>query len=139
MDPGARLHRRGGPVDAASLLQDFFDFCRVDLGLAERTTKDYGRKMRRFLAAVNKPARDVTAIFNSALATIFACRDFMTAMDKFPRNRYSAIEQAQRLLGYSHNTRAVILNTRVFLFTRSKKCGGKCLKCVRKQMTTPLV
>ncbi len=33
-NPGARLHRPGN-VDRDKLLSDFYDFCKVDLGLAE--------------------------------------------------------------------------------------------------------
>lgn len=55
--PG-RLHR---PSNIDVLLQDFYDFCKVDLGLAEVTAKEYRRKMRRFLKAVGKPATNVTA------------------------------------------------------------------------------
>jgi hypothetical protein len=54
LNPGARLHRPGGQVRAASvgdMLDAFCDFCRVDLGLAEATAKEYGRKMRWFFRA----------------------------------------------------------------------------------------
>ena len=57
-NPGARLHR---PSNIDVLLQDFYDFCKVDLGLSEATSKEYRRKMRRFLKAVRKPAANVTA------------------------------------------------------------------------------
>lgn len=50
LNPGDRLHRQG---DNDSILEKFYDFCRVDLGLAERTSKEYRRKMRRFFGAVN--------------------------------------------------------------------------------------
>jgi integrase len=43
------------------LLSAFFDFCRVDLILAETTANGYKRKMRRFLQAVNKTAESVIA------------------------------------------------------------------------------
>ena len=59
-DPGARLHRPGGK-DTDGLLRGFFDFCRVDLSLSEATAKEYRRKTRRFLSAVNKPHNEVTA------------------------------------------------------------------------------
>ena len=57
-NPGARLHR---PDNNDILLQEFYDFCKVDLGLAEATAKEYTRKMRRFFQAVNMPAASVTA------------------------------------------------------------------------------
>jgi integrase len=60
LNPGARLHRPGGPGTDTALL-GFFDFCRVDLSLAEATAKEYRRKMRRFLAAVGRPPEAVTA------------------------------------------------------------------------------
>ena len=56
-NPGARLHR---PSNIDVLLQEFYDFCKVDLGLAEVTAKEYRRKMRKFLKAVGKPAANVT-------------------------------------------------------------------------------
>jgi integrase/recombinase XerD len=59
LNPGARLHRPGN-VDRDKLLADFHDFCRVDLGLAESTAKEYKRKMRRFFKAVDKPASSIT-------------------------------------------------------------------------------
>jgi site-specific recombinase XerD len=61
LNPGARLHRLGGQGDLGGLLSAFFDFCRVDLSLAEATAKEYKRKMRRFFQAVNKAAETVTA------------------------------------------------------------------------------
>ena len=61
LNPGARLHRPGGQGDLEGLLSAFFDFCRVDLSLAESTTKGYKRKMRQFFKAVNKAAESVTA------------------------------------------------------------------------------
>jgi site-specific recombinase XerD len=61
LNPGARLHRLGGQGDLEDLLSTFFDFCRVDLSLAEATAKGYKRKMRRFFQAVNKAAESVTA------------------------------------------------------------------------------
>jgi integrase len=54
---GARLHR----PDGLSGLDGFHDFCRVDLSLSEATSKEYGRKMRRFFAAVNKRPEAVAA------------------------------------------------------------------------------
>jgi site-specific recombinase XerD len=57
LNPGARLHRPGN-VDR--LIADFYDFCRVDLGLAESTAKEYRRKMRCFFQSVKKPAASVT-------------------------------------------------------------------------------
>jgi integrase len=57
LNPGARLHRPNGH----SGLDGFFDFCRVDLSLAESTAKEYRRKTRRFLKAVGKSADAVTA------------------------------------------------------------------------------
>jgi integrase/recombinase XerD len=59
-NPGARLHRPGN-VNRGKLLSDFYDFCKVDLGLAESTAKEYRRKMKRFFQAINKPASNVTA------------------------------------------------------------------------------
>ena len=61
MNPGARLHRPGGQGDLEGSLSAFFDFCRVDLSLAESTAKGYKRKMRQFLHAVSKPPENVTA------------------------------------------------------------------------------
>ena len=61
MNPGARLHRPDGQVNIGDPLDAFFDFCRVDLSLAEATAKEYKRKIRRFFQAVNKPADSVTA------------------------------------------------------------------------------
>jgi integrase/recombinase XerD len=61
LNPGARLHRPAKQGDLDNLLSAFFDFCRVDLGLAEVTAKDYKRKMRRFLQTVNKAAESMTA------------------------------------------------------------------------------
>jgi len=60
LNPGARLHRPGN-VNRGKLLSDFYDFCKVDLGLAESTAKEYRRKMRRFFGAVKKPAENMTA------------------------------------------------------------------------------
>ncbi|TET26548.1 MAG: hypothetical protein E3J73_04285 [Candidatus Bathyarchaeum sp.] len=60
MNLGARLHRPGN-CDNDRLLAGFYDFCRVDLGLADATSKEYRRKMKRFFQAVNKRAYDVTA------------------------------------------------------------------------------
>ena len=57
-NPGARLHR---PSNIDVLLQEFYGFCKVDLGLTEVTAEEYRRKMRRFLKAVGKPATKVTA------------------------------------------------------------------------------
>jgi site-specific recombinase XerD/post-segregation antitoxin (ccd killing protein) len=59
-NPGARLHRPGS-VNRDRLPSDFYDFCKVDLGLAEVTAKEYRRKMRRFFNAIDKPAGSVTA------------------------------------------------------------------------------
>jgi integrase len=61
LNPGARLHRRGGNGDSGDLLADFCDFGRVDLRLADRTVKGYRRTLRRFLKDVNKPAGQMTA------------------------------------------------------------------------------
>ena len=61
MNPGDRLHRPGEQGDLEGLLLAFFDFCRVDLSLAEATAKGYRRKMRQFFRAVNKTAEIVTA------------------------------------------------------------------------------
>jgi integrase/recombinase XerD len=61
LNPGARLHRLGGHGGLEGLLSAFFDFCRVDLSLAEATAKEYKRKIRRFFQTVNKPAESVTA------------------------------------------------------------------------------
>jgi integrase/recombinase XerD len=61
LNPGARLHRLGGQGGLEGSLSAFFDFCRVDLSLAEATAKEYRRKIRRFFQAVNKPAESVTA------------------------------------------------------------------------------
>jgi site-specific recombinase XerD len=58
-NPGARLHRPGS-VSRSKLLADFYDFCKVDLGLAEVTAKEYRRKMRRFFNAIGKPAIIIT-------------------------------------------------------------------------------
>jgi len=60
LNPGARLHRPGN-VKRGKLLDDFFDFCKVDLGLAETTAKEYKRKMKRFFKAIDKPASSITA------------------------------------------------------------------------------
>jgi site-specific recombinase XerD len=60
LNPDDRLHRPGN-VSGDKLLDDFHDFCKVDLGLAEVTAKEYRRKMRRFFQAVDKPASSVTA------------------------------------------------------------------------------
>ena len=60
LNPGARLHRPGN-VKRGKLLSDFYDFCKVDLGLAKSTAKEYRRKMRRFFGAVKKPAENVSA------------------------------------------------------------------------------
>jgi len=59
LNPGARLHRPGS-VNRDKLLADFHDFCRVDLGLAEVTAKEYRRKMRRLFKAVDKSASNMT-------------------------------------------------------------------------------
>jgi integrase/recombinase XerD len=59
-NPGGRLHRPGN-VDRDKLLDGFFDFCKVDLGLAESTAKEYRRKMRRFFKAIDKPTSSITA------------------------------------------------------------------------------
>jgi len=59
LNPGARLHRPD-ERDMETLLSSFCDFCRVDLSLAEATSKEYRRKMRRFLEAVGKPTESVT-------------------------------------------------------------------------------
>jgi integrase/recombinase XerD len=61
LNPGARLHRPGRHGNLVDLLSAFFDFCRVDLSLAEATAKEYKRKMKRFFQAVNMPAETVTA------------------------------------------------------------------------------
>lgn len=61
MNPGAGLQRPGGHGGLEGLVSALFDFCRVDLGLAEATAKEYKRKIRRFFQAVNKPAESVTA------------------------------------------------------------------------------
>jgi len=61
LNPGARLHRPGGHGGLEGLVSAFFDFWRVDLGLAEATAKEYKRKIRRFFQTVNKPAESVTA------------------------------------------------------------------------------
>jgi integrase/recombinase XerD len=61
LNPGARLHRLGGHGGLEGSLSAFFDFCRVDLSLAEATAKEYKRKIRRFFQAVNKAAESVTA------------------------------------------------------------------------------
>jgi site-specific recombinase XerD len=58
LNPGARLHRQGGDID--ELLAQFYHFNRVDLRLADKTAKDYRRKIRRFLAALKKPVEAVT-------------------------------------------------------------------------------
>ena len=60
MNPGARLHRPGN-CDNDRLLAGFYDFCRVDLGLADATTKEYRRKMRRFFKSIKKAATSVTS------------------------------------------------------------------------------
>jgi integrase len=59
LNPGARLHRQGDDDDG--LLLRFYDFCRVDLRLADNTAKEYRRHMRRFLEAAKKPAGSVRA------------------------------------------------------------------------------
>jgi len=59
LNPGARLHRQGD--DGDGLLLRFYDFCRVDLRLADNTAKEYRRHMRRFLETAKKPAGSVTA------------------------------------------------------------------------------
>jgi site-specific recombinase XerD len=59
LNPGARLHRQGD--DGDGLLLRFYDFCRVDLRLADNTAKEYRRHMRRFLETTKKPAGSVTA------------------------------------------------------------------------------
>jgi len=59
LNPGDRLHRPGN-VSRGKLLDDFHDFCRVDLGLAETTAKEYKRKMKRFFKAVDKPTSNIT-------------------------------------------------------------------------------
>jgi integrase len=61
LNPGARLHRRGGNGESGNILDDFHDFCRVDLRLVEKTTKDYLRTLRRFLKTLEKPVDSVTA------------------------------------------------------------------------------
>jgi len=61
LNPGDRLHRPGGQGDSEGLLSAFFDFCRVDLSLAEATAKGYKRKIRQFFKGVNKPAESVRA------------------------------------------------------------------------------
>jgi hypothetical protein len=43
---------------------------------------------------------NVTAIFNSLAVAMSFRRDVMTVMDKFPQNRYTALEEAQKLLGF---------------------------------------
>jgi site-specific recombinase XerD len=55
LDPGARLHRQGRNGESGDVLEDFYDFCRIDLRLADKTAKDYRRKIRRFLREINKP------------------------------------------------------------------------------------
>jgi len=59
LNPGDRLHRPGN-VSRGKPLDDFHDFCKVDLGLAETTAKEYKRKMKRFFKAVDKPASSIT-------------------------------------------------------------------------------
>ena len=59
LNPGARLHRQGDDDDG--LLLRFYDFCRVDLRLADNTAKEYRRHMRRFLETAKKPAGSVRA------------------------------------------------------------------------------
>jgi integrase len=59
LNPGARLHRQGD--DGDGLLLRFYDFCRVDLRLADNTAKEYRRHMRRFLETGKKPAGSATA------------------------------------------------------------------------------
>jgi integrase len=59
LNPGARLHRQGD--DGDGLLLRFYDFCRVDLRLADNTAKEYRRHMRRFLETAKKPAGSVRA------------------------------------------------------------------------------
>jgi len=59
LNPGARLHRQGD--DGDGLLLRFYDFCRVDLRLADNTAKEYRRHMRRFLETAKKPAGSATA------------------------------------------------------------------------------
>jgi integrase len=59
LNPGARPHRQGD--DGGGLLLRFYDFCRVDLRLADNTAKEYRRHMRRFLETGKKPAGSVRA------------------------------------------------------------------------------
>jgi site-specific recombinase XerD len=58
LNPDARLHGHG---ESGDLRDDFYDFCRVDLRLSDKTEKDYRRKIRRFLAALGKPVEETTA------------------------------------------------------------------------------
>jgi integrase/recombinase XerD len=59
LNPGTRLHRQGD--DGDGFLLRFYDFCRVDLRLADNTAKEYRRHMRRFLETAKKPAGSVRA------------------------------------------------------------------------------
>jgi len=43
LNPGARLHRPGGRGNP-DLIDGFFDFCRVDLGLSPGTAMGYRRR-----------------------------------------------------------------------------------------------
>jgi len=60
LNPGARLHRPSQDKENPSnLLERFYDFCRVDLQLADSTAKKYRRKMRRFFAVAGKSASEI--------------------------------------------------------------------------------